>query len=271
VAAGSRSYLFFPENANAGWTATLNGKVLDPVRIDGWQQAWLLPEGPGGEVTLEFLPDRTYRTGLLSGAVAAVLLLLGALIPAWRRRPVSGPAEADGAATGFALLALLGLLGGVLPIAVFLVCVMLRRTVTLPEQTWESPGRRPAFRPVSSLALVALVGMSLATAVAVTGRLAGYGQQWALGTWAQAAALVALAAVAASYVRSPEPDQPVPALSAGSDRLPDLPDGTPFDRQTEQHQAAGADQRRAGHLYQGAVEPPRGQSDFGDHRDPYRR
>ncbi|HEX6075465.1 MAG TPA: alpha-(1-_3)-arabinofuranosyltransferase [Micromonosporaceae bacterium] len=272
VAGGPKAYLFFPENANAGWTATLNGKVLDPVRIDGWQQAWLLPEGPGGEVTLEFIPDQTYRTGLLVGAIAAVLLVLGVLIPARRRPAVPLTAEVDRAVTGFVLLALLGLLGGVLPIAVFLACVMLRRTIRLPDQPWESPGRRQVFRPASSLSVVALGGMSLAVAVAVAGRLAGYGQQWALGAWAQAAALVALAAVAASYVRSPDRDQPGQQLSARPDRPPDdAPDSRSFHRQAEQHQARGTYQRRGGDLYQRAVQPHRGEPDLGDHGDPYRR
>jgi arabinofuranan 3-O-arabinosyltransferase len=204
VAGGEESYLFFPENANAGWTATLHGKVLTPVRIDGWQQAWVLPKGAGGVVTLEFLPDRTYRTGLLVGAIIAVLLVLYALVPAWRRRPTAGPAEADGAATGYVLLALLGLLGGVLAIGAFLLCVMLRRTVDVQVNPWDPPDRPPVFRATGSLSMVALGGMSLATLIAVAGRLVGYGQQWSLGPWTQAAALAALAAVAASYVRSPE-------------------------------------------------------------------
>lgn len=213
VADGPESYLFFPENANAGWTATLHGKVLKPVRIDGWQQAWVLPEGTGGVVTLEFLPDRTYRTGLLAGAIVAVLLVLAALVPAWRRRPTAEPAEADGAATGYVLLALLGVLGGVPAIVAFLLCVMLRRTVDVQVSPWDSPVRPPVFRATGSLSMVALGGMSLATVIAVAGRLVGYGQQWSLGPWAQAAALVALAAVAASYVRSPDRGEPGPAGS----------------------------------------------------------
>ena len=37
-----------PENANAGWRATLDGRPLTATRVDGWQQAWVVPEGAGG-------------------------------------------------------------------------------------------------------------------------------------------------------------------------------------------------------------------------------
>ena len=209
VADGPESYLFFPENASAGWTATLHGETLRRVRVDGWQQAWVLPPGRGGQVTLEFAPDRTYQVGLLAGALAVVLLLVTALLP--RRRgptaltPPPGPATtappdtASGIAqpsqrgvalTGLVLLALLGVLGGVLPVAAFLVCVLMRKA-----------GR-------ALLPMVALGGLTAATLVAVTGRLVGYGQSWALGTWAQAAALIAIAAVAAAYVSPEEPEPP---------------------------------------------------------------
>ncbi|MGH3656553.1 MAG: hypothetical protein ACRDUA_07830, partial [Micromonosporaceae bacterium] len=96
--------------------------------------------------------------------------------------------DGAGTVTGLTLLALLGLLGGVLPIAAFLGCLVLRR----------------AGGP--ALPMAALGGMAVATAVAVAGRLAGYGQSWALSSWAQAAALVAIAAVAAAYVRRAKPD-----------------------------------------------------------------
>lgn len=60
VGAGEASYLQIHENHNKGWKATLDGKELTPLRIDGWQQAWLIPEGEGGKVTLEYeLPGST--------------------------------------------------------------------------------------------------------------------------------------------------------------------------------------------------------------------
>jgi arabinofuranan 3-O-arabinosyltransferase len=74
------------ENANPGWTASLDGTVLTAVRVDGWRQAWILPAGSAGTVRLEFGPDRAYRGALLGGAVAALLLLGLVLAPVRRRR-----------------------------------------------------------------------------------------------------------------------------------------------------------------------------------------
>lgn len=52
VGSGAASYLTTYENFNDGWKATLNGKKLDPVRLDGWQQGWRVPAGAGGTVEL---------------------------------------------------------------------------------------------------------------------------------------------------------------------------------------------------------------------------
>ncbi|GAB3855445.1 hypothetical protein GCM10029963_50240 [Micromonospora andamanensis] len=93
VAAGEQALLVVPENANAGWTATLDGATLTRSRVDGWQQAWVLPAGSGGEVRLVFAPDRAYRGGLAAGAVAVVGVLILAVWPV-RRRTTTGD-EAD--------------------------------------------------------------------------------------------------------------------------------------------------------------------------------
>ena len=61
-----RGLLVVPENVNAGWRATLDGHRLTPVRVDGWKQGYLLPEGEGGRVTLDFTPNRLYQGGLAS-------------------------------------------------------------------------------------------------------------------------------------------------------------------------------------------------------------
>ncbi|MFJ6694857.1 alpha-(1-_3)-arabinofuranosyltransferase family protein [Streptomyces sp. NPDC091272] len=96
VGAGQASYLQMYENSNAGWRATLNGKELTPVRLDGWQQGWLVPEGAAGTVRLEFAPADWYVGGLIGGGVAA-LALLGLVV--WTRRD-SGAPVAAGAAAG---------------------------------------------------------------------------------------------------------------------------------------------------------------------------
>ncbi|MFD7547795.1 alpha-(1-_3)-arabinofuranosyltransferase family protein [Streptomyces sp. NPDC059578] len=95
VGSGAVSYLTTYENINDGWKATLNGKELSPVRLDGWQQGFEVPAGEGGEVTLTYEPARTYEIGLvLSGA--ALLALIGLVL--WRRREADphGPSGAPG-------------------------------------------------------------------------------------------------------------------------------------------------------------------------------
>ncbi|WP_433794548.1 alpha-(1-_3)-arabinofuranosyltransferase [Actinoplanes sp. CA-252034] len=66
------------ENANAGWSATIDGEELPVVKVDGWQQAWIVPAGTSGEVVLRFGPDRIYTATMSGGA----LLLLGVAVVA---------------------------------------------------------------------------------------------------------------------------------------------------------------------------------------------
>ena len=62
MAAAVRSFLVVPQNVNAGWQATLQRPArCAPVRLDGWEQAWLLPAGSTGQVTLTYLPNASYR------------------------------------------------------------------------------------------------------------------------------------------------------------------------------------------------------------------
>ena len=61
VAAATRSYLEVNENFNAGWRAAIDGRTLLPVQLDGWKQAWVLPAGTSGVVTLNYQPAATYR------------------------------------------------------------------------------------------------------------------------------------------------------------------------------------------------------------------
>ena len=62
------------------------GRALQPVRLDGWEQAWLLPAGTHGVVRLTYLPDATYRAALFGGLAALGLVILIALVPLRRRR-----------------------------------------------------------------------------------------------------------------------------------------------------------------------------------------
>src|SRR5262249_59338260 len=85
------------ENANAGWQATVNGRALPALRVDGWQQGWLVPAGTSGRVTLRYAPDRLYRLSLLAGLLGVVLLLGLALLPEGRPGPHTSPDGAVGA------------------------------------------------------------------------------------------------------------------------------------------------------------------------------
>ncbi|MFF0020106.1 alpha-(1-_3)-arabinofuranosyltransferase family protein [Streptomyces sp. NPDC005496] len=83
VGSGAASYLTTYENFNDGWEATLDGRKLTPVRLDGWQQGWRIPAGAGGTVKLSYGPSTVYEAGLIGGVVA-VALLAGLVL--WRRR-----------------------------------------------------------------------------------------------------------------------------------------------------------------------------------------
>jgi arabinofuranan 3-O-arabinosyltransferase len=77
----SERVLVVHENANRGWTAELAGRHLEPVRIDGWQQGWLVPTGASGRLTLTFGPGTLYQYGLVIGGLFALVLVGFAVRP----------------------------------------------------------------------------------------------------------------------------------------------------------------------------------------------
>jgi arabinofuranan 3-O-arabinosyltransferase len=93
IGAGAQSYLEVHQTVNPGWTATLNGRQLAPVTLDGWQQAYVVPAGPGGTVTLTFAPATGYHWLLGASVLALLVLIAGAVWPPRRGR-------ARGAAVG---------------------------------------------------------------------------------------------------------------------------------------------------------------------------
>ena len=98
VTTSTRSYLVVNENFNPGWRAVIDGRPLRAVRLDGWKQAWLLPAGTAGVVTLTYPPNAIYQDAIVAGLSALVLALLVAAGPwAWARRR-SGPPSAAAAA-----------------------------------------------------------------------------------------------------------------------------------------------------------------------------
>ncbi|MEU4691609.1 alpha-(1-_3)-arabinofuranosyltransferase family protein [Actinoplanes sp. NPDC023714] len=201
VGAGAESLLVVAENRNAGWTATLDGRELRAVRVDGWQQAFVVPAGAGGAVTLRFTPDDPYRTGLAAGAACVLVVLLFALAPARRRAvPVTRPlARVYRAVPGgewwmLAPLMVLAVAIGGAAGAVFLLCGLIGRQIWPRLLPWVAFG-------------AAFAGL----AVAVAGRLSGHGQAWAYDAAVQLAMLAAICAVAATAAPTSSRRDPDPA------------------------------------------------------------
>jgi arabinofuranan 3-O-arabinosyltransferase len=199
--AGPESLLVVPENLNAGWTATLAGQKLRAVRVDGWQQAFVLPAGEGGTVTLRFTPDQPYRAALAAGAVCVLLVGLAALVPARRRaQPAARPlARVFRAVPGggwwvtVPLMALAVALGGAAGAALVLAALIVRQL---------RPGALPG---------IALGAAGIGVGYAVAGRLLGHGQDWVYGTAVQVAMLAAVCAVAATVAPAAGgPAEPLP-------------------------------------------------------------
>jgi arabinofuranan 3-O-arabinosyltransferase len=99
IGPGPRSYVEIHENANPGWTASLNDRKLMPVTLDGWQQAYIAPAGSGGTITLTFTPDRVYHAGIIVSAIALAILAVLAAGLGWSRRArerTRAPSESRG-------------------------------------------------------------------------------------------------------------------------------------------------------------------------------
>ncbi|MGW7003565.1 alpha-(1-_3)-arabinofuranosyltransferase domain-containing protein [Streptomyces sp. NPDC054933] len=184
VGQGPASYLEIHENRAPGWSATLNGKPLEAVTLDGWQQAFVLPAGAGGTVRIHYGPAQAYHLSLAVGAVLALVVVLTAC-GALRRRSGAGLA-ATGERPDFGLVVgpsaavvALGLVGGPMALAAVALAVL--------AWWW------PIVAPV--VAVAAMTAAGVVAAVAAQGGLSpGRG---AFGPWAQALALIALAAALA--------------------------------------------------------------------------
>jgi arabinofuranan 3-O-arabinosyltransferase len=190
IGSGTASYLEVHENYNPGWAATLNGQQLTAVRLDGWQQGFLVPAGAGGMVTLTFRPAATYHLALIASLLAVAILLA---VTAWsftrRRRGAgrdAGHSGAPPARTGprwlsvLAVTAVIFVAGGPVALAVPLLAVPQLAAVPLLAGRVRLP----------VLAFGAMVASGLLAAV----RPFGTGSLGPFGWPAQACALVALAA-----------------------------------------------------------------------------
>jgi arabinofuranan 3-O-arabinosyltransferase len=151
VEGGGQALLALTEGANRGWHATAYGQDLEPVTLDGWRQAWVLPAGALVEVHVDFRPGGWHRVGLAVGGLALVALCLLAAIPGRTRRslapcpPASGSrAEASVAGLGAPLL-----FAGPWGLAVGVVAGLVARV-------------RPSLVPITAAGLLAGSGVLVA-------------------------------------------------------------------------------------------------------------
>lgn len=90
----SGQLLVLPLSTNAGWQArTADGKDLEPVVVNGWQQGWLLPDSAAAgsnPITVSFPIDRWYRLSIFGGLLLLIPLILLA-IPRRRTSTTAAP------------------------------------------------------------------------------------------------------------------------------------------------------------------------------------
>ena len=185
VGSGQAAYLQMYENANDGWKATLNGKTLIPLRIDGWQQAWLIPAGAGGTVELEYEPVLLYDIGMIGGAVAVALLAALALV---RRRSATPAAAMTPPEPGWVL--------GLVALTLVVAVVAGPFALIVPALAVVARLRHSLLVPI---ALVAMVAAGIAAATEAGDPVsAGRG---AFGPAAQLLALIALCAAVVTVDR----------------------------------------------------------------------
>ncbi len=184
--------LVVPESVNPGWVADASdGTRLTPVVVNGWQQAWVVPAGTSGTITLTFPANALYRAGLGWGLALLPLLAMFALVRP-RREVDDEPAQPwrlPTAAAAAAVLAAGWLIAGIAGVVVFGAML----------------GARCALRHRERLSDVVTLGTT-ATGFILAGAVlsrhpwrsvGGYvGHSWGV----QLLALIAVGAVAASVV-----------------------------------------------------------------------
>ncbi|MBX3285929.1 MAG: DUF3367 domain-containing protein [Actinobacteria bacterium] len=204
VGPGTTAVLATTENRNDGWTATLDGRSLRAIQVDGWRQGFVVPAGDGGRIELRFTPAPVHRAGIAVGVLGGLALAGAALVGGRRRGALAAgwtpPAErAWGDPVLIGLGVAVGLaLGGPVVLAFGLLLVLPDRTRRLPV--------------VIVAALVAAGAVVL-----VAGPGAGV-DEGSFSATAQVLSTVAWLALAASAVSAAWPVRSAASAGAGSTR-----------------------------------------------------
>ncbi|MGI5222420.1 alpha-(1-_3)-arabinofuranosyltransferase domain-containing protein [Nocardia sp. CA-290969] len=176
--------LTLPLSTNVGWSAhTADGRELEPVVVDGWQQGWLLPADAAGPVTVSFPIDKWYRAAIFGG----LLLLIPLLALAFPRGPRGNPAvpvpawRTPWTLGGLALVAAATVIAG--PVGTVLTVAGLAVVRFVPRL------------PRRALAAVAGLGTALSAAALSTGPWRMPGGYMGDSLWVQLPALIAVIAV----------------------------------------------------------------------------
>lgn len=179
IGAGEDSLFVVNDVFNRGWRATLDGVRLEPLVIDGWRQAFIVPAGSGGTIDLAFTPNRSYQAGIAIGLALLIALALLALIrrPRFRQFAPVGPGTwstpllaAAGIVTAIgttgigaialpALWALRRRIAGSLPIIAFVAYCAAAVLAVMADDRGNMRGKvwGVASYPVSALAALAVV------------------------------------------------------------------------------------------------------------------
>jgi arabinofuranan 3-O-arabinosyltransferase len=95
IGPGRATYVEIHENFSPGWTASMGGQRLTAAVLDGWQQAFVVPAGRGGTITLTFAPAAAYHAGLIISGIALLILAFCAIGTGRRRRGRARTSSAD--------------------------------------------------------------------------------------------------------------------------------------------------------------------------------
>lgn len=205
VRTATPAFLSVPENANAAWSATLKGKRLVPVTLDGWHQGWLVPAGATGVVHLVFGPQRLVTWGLVLGILAVLLLLATAFIPhsgGDPERPAAGEHEIGRRAVLFGAVIGLAAIGGVVGILMLgAVWAFARQRGRASRQAALSPGSRAGLSAVFAL----VVAPILLAGAAAASRPPGSAHPLSGSVGVQVLCLVTLAALGCALLPAPTP------------------------------------------------------------------